>query len=299
MIGPDVESSSSSSSLDDDDDDDDDDDGHSNGGGSSRLQNDFEFKGENQSNSMQPNNISGGRNLALASVIEQGLPTLQRMAAEIEYQTRRVRPIILRPRDMEKDNLDYNEDGSDSDDESADDSLSHYDNSVNSRSSRYKRNANLRQIAESERILETATECLEEIAMRHPTEARLTGLALGGEPILLLECQVNRDARQAKLFWTLPYSLLLDERLTQKAYQQLVERVQQELVYGGGEGGRKSSHGRGRVHGDGSQKLATTGAKMLSRQVHSRLSSYYPPRIKLLPATDEMVSRVVEEYGVL
>jgi hypothetical protein len=35
--------------------------------------------------------------------------------------------------------------------------------------------------------------------------------------------------------------------------------------------------------------------KLLSRSVHSRLRSYYPPRLKLVPATKEMVQRAIDE----
>jgi hypothetical protein len=102
------------------------------------------------------------------------------------------------------------------------------------------------------------------------TKGQNDGLLLFGEPILFLECIVNRNIKQAKLYWTLPYSILLDERVNQRLYQQIVEKVHKDLIKNG-------------------------GSKLLGRHINSRLSSYYPPRIKLIPATDEMIRKAIEE----
>ena len=140
-----------------------------------------------------------------------------------------------------------------------------------------------RQLAEGQRILDVASECLERLAAReeqqqqHVQQQRRgqqqhgNGLFLFGEPIVLLECEVNRNVRQAKVYWTLPYGLLLDNRINQGLYQEIMVRVQGQLVSNG-------------------------GAKLLAREVHTRLSYYYPPRIKLFPATDEMVQKAIEEF---
>ena len=136
-----------------------------------------------------------------------------------------------------------------------------------------------RQLAEGQRILDVASECLEHLAMQEEQNRKQSGkggvgnggLVLFGEPIVLLECEVNRNVRQAKIYWTLPYGILLDNRINQKLYQDIMMKVQKELVRNG-------------------------GAKLLARDVHTRLSYYYPPRIKLFPATDEMVQTAIEEF---
>eukprot|EP00534_Pseudo-nitzschia_fraudulenta_P007428 CAMPEP_0201172048 /NCGR_PEP_ID=MMETSP0851-20130426/90372_1 /ASSEMBLY_ACC=CAM_ASM_000631 /TAXON_ID=183588 /ORGANISM="Pseudo-nitzschia fraudulenta, Strain WWA7" /LENGTH=140 /DNA_ID=CAMNT_0047454495 /DNA_START=105 /DNA_END=527 /DNA_ORIENTATION=- len=135
-----------------------------------------------------------------------------------------------------------------------------------------------RQLAEGQRILDVASDCLEQLAMEEEGSGRReqagdgnNGLILFGEPIVLLECEVNRNVRQAKIYWTLPYGILLDNRINQRLYQEIMVKVQNQLV------------------GDG-------GAKLLARHVHTRLSYYYPPRIKFFPATDEMVQRAIEEF---
>jgi hypothetical protein len=87
----------------------------------------------------------------------------------------------------------------------------------------------------------------------------------------LLKCEVNRNVRQAKIYWTLPYGILLDNRINQRLYQEIMVKVQKQLVENG-------------------------GSKLLGRNVHTRLSYYYPPRIKLFPATDEMVQSAIEDF---
>jgi ribosome-binding factor A len=124
-----------------------------------------------------------------------------------------------------------------------------------------------RRLAEAHRIMEVTTDCLEEICMRGEDP----GLTLSGEPIVILEVQVNRDVKQAKVFWTLPYVVLLDERINQNVYQKLMMKLQDEIQNGG-------------------------SGKVLSHLVRTRLSHYYPPRIKLVPATNDMVRNAMKEY---
>ena len=187
-------------------------------------------------------------NPGLASVISQGLKTLEQTAEEIQYKTRK----ITLSRAHKKPSF-RNGGAADMDP---------------------------RQLAEGQRILDVASECLEQLALQEEQSGRKqsgrgagSGLVLFGEPIVLLECEVNRNVRQAKIYWTLPYGILLDNRINQRLYQEIMMKVQKELVENG-------------------------GAKLLARNVHTRLSYYYPPRIKLFPATDEMVQTAIEEFIV-
>ena len=189
-----------------------------------------------------------GPNPGLASVISQGSKSLQQTAEDIEYKTRRA--TLSQPHKKPS----FRNGGA--------------------------AEMDPRQLAEGQRILDVASDCIEQLAMqeeqggRHQQRQRgggSNGLTLFGEPIVLLECEVNRNVRQAKIYWTLPYGILLDNRINQRLYQEISVKVQQELVQNG-------------------------GAKLLARQVHTRLSYYFPPRIKLFPATDEMVQKAIEEF---
>jgi hypothetical protein len=166
-----------------------------------------------------------GPNPGLASVITQGIKSLEATAADVQSRTRK----------------------------SLDDTK--------------KSDTTPRRLAEEHRIMEVATDCLEDICMRGGE----AGLALSGQPIVILDVQVNRDVKQAKVFWTLPYVVLLDDRINQQVYQKLMMKLQNEIDNGG-------------------------SGKVLSHHVRTRLSYYYPPRIKLVPATNEMVRNAMEEY---
>ena len=185
-----------------------------------------------------------GPNPGLESVISQGIKSLEHTAEEIQYKTRKItlsqphkRPSFRNGRAAELDP---------------------------------------RQLAEGQRILDVASDCLEQLTLQNEKNSLQqssdsNGLVLFGEPIVLLDCEVNRNVRQARIYWTLPYGILLDNRINQRLYQEIMAKVQKQLVENG-------------------------GAKLLARDVHTRLSYYYPPRIKLFPATDEMVQKAIHEF---
>jgi hypothetical protein len=164
-----------------------------------------------------------GPNQGLGSVIEQGSSSLQRTAIDVQAKTKKVSSLTS---DKEKAKTP-------------------------------------RQLAESQRILEVATECIEALCNRTPNNP----LAVGGEPVTLLQVHVNSTARLAKVYWTLPYSILLDKRLTPTAYRKLMTQVEARF--------------------DGS---------LLQRDVHTRLSFYFPPRLKFYPATPQMVAQAMHEW---
>ncbi|MGK3736498.1 MAG: hypothetical protein ACI8RD_014518 [Bacillariaceae sp.] len=131
-----------------------------------------------------------------------------------------------------------------------------------------------RQLAEGQRILDVALDCIDHLAIQYEERGgdnSDNGLMLFGEPIMLLECEVNRNIKQAKIFYTLPYEILLDKRINQKLYEEITFKVQKQLILNG-------------------------GTKLLTKLVHSKLSYYYPPRIKLYPATDNMVQKAIKEF---
>jgi ribosome-binding factor A len=180
-----------------------------------------------------------GPNPGLASVVAQGIKALEDTAGDVEARTRYV---SIEPKSKQPTH---------------------------------------RQLAEAERILEAANDCLEELCMRQHHQQQqqsvgnnLPGLHLQGQPIVLLDVQVNRDVKLAKVYWTLPYSVFLDPNVTQRVYQKLVEVLQK-------------------------QQFEQGGAKILAGEVGSKLRFYYPPRIKLVPATDAMIQQAIAEFHEL
>jgi ribosome-binding factor A len=181
-------------------------------------------------------------NPGLASVITQGLGALESTAAHIESKTSRF-------------SLDQTP--------SARHAPSH------------------RQLAEGHRILQVVTEVLDYLCdgennnnAREDYEA-VRYLMAADEPISILDVQVNRDLKQAKVFWTLPYGVLLDDRMWSggdKTYRRLIKALE--------------------------PGIETHGQKLLSKHVINRLRSYYPPRLRMVPATDAMVKQAVEEMMI-
>jgi len=201
---------------------------------------------ENNNNEQEQFQFMTGPNPGLASVISQGVKSLEQTAEDIQYKTRRV--TLSQPHKK----LSFRNGGAAIMDP--------------------------RQLAEGQRILDVASDCIEQLALQEERGGRQrgggdgsNGLTLFGEPIVLLECEVNRNVRQAKVYWTLPYGILLDNRINQRLYQEIMVKVQKDLIQNG-------------------------GAKLLARQVHTTLSYYFPPRIKLFPAPDEMVQKAIQEF---
>eukprot|EP00934_Nitzschia_sp_Nitz4_P000330 Nitzschia sp. Nitz4//scaffold28_size193895//49523//50155//NITZ4_001639-RA/size193895-processed-gene-0.54-mRNA-1//-1//CDS//3329545904//330//frame0 len=122
-----------------------------------------------------------------------------------------------------------------------------------------------RQLAEAQRILDAATEALDDLAANEQNIR--SPWTIAGEPIVLLHVQVNANAKQAKVYWTLPYTYLMDPRMTMEKYQKMVKILQPQLNPGD-----------------------------LARRVYHRLRNYYAPRIHLVPATQEMVSQAMTDY---
>mmetsp|Transcript_49848 Transcript_49848/g.57539 ORF Transcript_49848/g.57539 Transcript_49848/m.57539 type:complete len:317 (+) Transcript_49848:67-1017(+) len=201
----------------------------------------------------QESQLPSGANPSLASIISQGSKLLEQTAEDIQHVTRK-------------------------------DTLSQPHKKPSYRNSDAAE-IEPRQLAEGQRILDVALDCIDQLALQYEERGgggrqpnsinnnNNNGLILFGEPIVLLECEVNRTMKQAKIYWTLPYGLLLDKRINQKLYQQIIVKIQAQLVDNG-------------------------GAKLLTKLVHNQLSYYYPPRTKLFPATDDMVEKAIKELMV-
>lgn len=125
-----------------------------------------------------------------------------------------------------------------------------------------KNQQSTRQKAEARLVLDTANKCMEELA-------RQGKLCVQGDPIVLLDVQM-KGSKLAIVYWCLPYSVLADETMASREKQLMEFRMHNILQKGG-------------------------GTQMLQRGVHAALRHYYPPRLQLEPAPDEMLLELMEE----
>ena len=173
-----------------------------------------------------------GPNPGLASVISQGISKLEQTAYEVESKTRK----------SISDNQGYE-----------------------------KAEPSPRQLMEAQRIFDIATECLEGIASPINQEQRSKQLVtVAGEPIVIVHVDVNPTLKLAKVYWCLPYSILLNDEINSNQYRQLVLQMNDNLLKKGGE-------------------------NIVQRYVHNKLRSYYPPRMRFLPATNSMIHDTISE----
>jgi hypothetical protein len=114
------------------------------------------------------------------------------------------------------------------------------------------------QISEERQLLSLAQECLEELVLKRPQ----SGLALNGEPIHLLVMDVKSSFAMAVLYYTLPISILTNERLTVDIRKALTNKLHDRVVVEQGQ---------------------------LQYMVSSRLRSRRSPPIRLEPASDDML----------
>lgn len=110
------------------------------------------------------------------------------------------------------------------------------------------------QLAEGNRVLNAAQQCLEEFEQKgkaHP-------LSVHGEPILILKVHVNSNLREAIVYWGLPIEVWMDAPPSH--LYELKERMQ--------------------------ERLEGPAGSFLQGRVHTKLRSYYPPKLRFEPAPD-------------
>jgi hypothetical protein len=115
--------------------------------------------------------------------------------------------------------------------------------------------------AEEHRLFSTAQDCLESLAARHAVYS----IQGDGDPIYLLACQVKPSMQVAVLYWTLPLSILLDESIAHSQKERILHGLQQRF-------------------------LDSDAEMLLQKCVQRKLASYYPPKVRLEPATEDMVA---------
>jgi hypothetical protein len=137
------------------------------------------------------------------------------------------------------------------------------------------------QLREAHRLKLLVEDAIEEYTSR---KGDLFCSGPGGEPIAIIDVEVTQDLRQARVFWSLPFSLLLID----------VDRISS------GSGG-----GRG-MHRDGQEMRMRAAKRMqmileekggvLQGLVHRKLRRYFrPPKIRFVMAEGEMLRAVLKE----
>jgi hypothetical protein len=116
--------------------------------------------------------------------------------------------------------------------------------------------ADPRVLAEEHRIFTTAQECLDDICLRDPDFA----LMAAEEPIMLIGVQVKASMSHADIYWALPYRILSSRQIT--AAQKEILRDEME------------------------QRVLGAPGRLLIRRINAVLSSYFPPKLRLVPVDD-------------
>jgi hypothetical protein len=121
-----------------------------------------------------------------------------------------------------------------------------------------------RQQAEQHRILATAQQCLEELSAKGDAS-----LCIHSEPITLIRCDVHANLRHCTVYWALPYSILLEERLSARDRLVLTKKMSEIVV---GQGGK------------------------VAYCVHAKLRSYYPPKLRFEAAPADMMEQFLADF---
>lgn len=89
-----------------------------------------------------------------------------------------------------------------------------------------------------------------------------------GEPIAVLDVEITEDLRNARVYWTLPYSILLMDTVRRDTREQLVKNMQRILDENGG---------------------------VIQGIVSTRLRHYFrSPKIRFVPAEGEMLRKTLQ-----
>ena len=124
------------------------------------------------------------------------------------------------------------------------------------------------QIKEALKLRGLMEEALENAMSRHGNI-----FCIMNEPIAIIDVEITEDLRQARVFWSLPYALLMmgDHKINRETREELARRMQAILDERGG---------------------------ILYGYVHSRLRSYFrPPKIRFVKAEGEMLRQSLQEIS--
>ena len=109
----------------------------------------------------------------------------------------------------------------------------------------------------------------------------------GGEPIAIIDVEVTQDLRQARVFWSLPFSLLLMD----------VDRIRSGSGSGSGSRGMFRDGQEMRMQAaKRMQMILEEKGGVLQGLVHRKLRRYFrPPKIRFVMAEGEMLRTVLKE----
>jgi ribosome-binding factor A len=109
------------------------------------------------------------------------------------------------------------------------------------------------QLGEAQRVLRVAQEALSQLSQKDPI------FTIRGDPIEILDVEVSRDLRQARVYWTLPFWMMeFPEDVTQRATEKM-------------------------------QGLLDKRGSKLQTLVHARLRHYYPPKLRFVAADGDLL----------
>ena len=117
------------------------------------------------------------------------------------------------------------------------------------------------QLAEANRIFGVLSDVMETFSRRDGT------FSIKGEPIVIIEVEVSKDLKQARVYWTLPFSVM---GYDQHVVEQVKKRMQLLLEKKGGK---------------------------LQRLVHAQLRSYYPPKLRFVPSPDDLFDESIKRLA--
>jgi len=132
-------------------------------------------------------------------------------------------------------------------------------------------------LAEQHRLLSVANECLEYITSQKesiPGQSSTSALSVHGEPIVLLECHVQKSLKQATIYWTLPINVWLLPFSWEQKFR-LQEKIQEQMI----------------IKNTGRQNDFSIASSMRRLQgcIRAKLSSYYAPKVHFEPATMDQI----------
>ena len=132
------------------------------------------------------------------------------------------------------------------------------------------------QIKEANRLKVLVEDALEEYTSRHGAL-----FCLQDEPISIIDVEVTPDLRQARVFWSLPFSFLLDDGISQKSQRGQYRMEGQEI--------RLKVAKRMQI-------ILENKGGVLQGLVHRKMRRYFrPPKIRFVMAEGEMLRSVLKD----
>ena len=118
------------------------------------------------------------------------------------------------------------------------------------------------QVQEANRLRDLMEEVLQQYVSK-----RDNLFCVGGDPIVIVDVEVTEDVRQARVFWSLPFSVLTMKRLNREKRELIAKRMQEILDKRGG---------------------------VLQGMLHAHLRFYRrPPSIRFVQAESEILRKTI------